>query len=388
MKAICNIDTLEAGIDVTEWKLDHEFLMDLEEMKEKMQEDEIPFIPIKVNDIVFNFESYGVKFYPYVLVNEECFNIYIAKKPMTNNCPIRVSMRSVFLWKHGYWKAWEIVKQTIEKLGFVYAESKLSRVDLACHVQGLNLTKIFPTTQDFSKIRTKAKKRCRPVYDFECCPHIEMTSLVVGSGNNIMLRIYDKIKEMKDKRAVVKETFFQDIIWPQAGIKVEDGTVFNVEFQIRREAFKTFHFTNGRELSTVENLFFCINDIWSYLTNEWFSLVDPTSDTNRTRQTMISEWEYITKQKFDLEENGITELQRMYYKSAKQETAIRGVAAYATSYAVQCYIREYTEVMDDISTRLGFMIDHGMYDWDKKVKDKLNKLESLKENECFADIAV
>lgn len=383
MKAICNIDTLEAGIDITQWEPDNEFISDLEEMKNQMQKEEIDFIPIKINDMVFNFQSYGVKFYPYVLVNEECFNIYIARKPMNNNCPIRVHLRSMFLWEHGYWRAWEIVKETIKKLNFEYKCSKLSRVDLACHVQGLNLTEIFHSTQDFIKIRTKAKKRCSPVYDFENFPFIDMTSLVVGSGNNIMLRIYDKIKEMKDKRAVVKQEFFQKGIWPKAGINEEDGKVYNVEFQIRREAFKTFHFSNGRELSTVENLFFCINDMWEYLTKEWFSIVDPDSDSNRSRQTIIPQWEFITKQKFDLEENGITELQRMYINSAKQEVALRGVAAYATSYAVQCYEKEYKKVIDEISARLGFMIDHGMYDWDKKIKEKLNKLPNVKE---FEDI--
>lgn len=378
MKAICNIDTLEAGIDISCWDKDSELIEKLEDMKQKIKDQDIEFLPININGTIFNLQSFGVRFYQYVLINEDCFNIYIARKPMNNNCPVRVSLRSMFLWEHGYWKAWEIVKETIKALDLEYFGSKLSRVDLACHIQGMNLTEIFQTTQDFIKIRTRAKKRCKPEYDIGDINNIEMTSLVVGSGDNIMLRIYDKVKEMADKRAAVKENFFKNIIWPKAGIKEENGKVYNVEFQLRREAFKTFHFINGQELSSVENLFFCINDLWSYLANDWFSLVIPESDINRTRQEMIPEWEFISVQKFDLEENGFTEMQRMYHKSLKQEVALRGVAAYATSYAVQCYERDYSRVIDDISSRLGFMIEHGMYDWNRKIKDKLNKLPSIK----------
>lgn len=385
MKALSNIDTLEAGIEIKNWDGTSEFLEVLKEKREKMQDKEILFTPIKINETVFNLQNYGVRFYPYVLINEDCFNIYIAKKPMNNHCPIRVTLRSMFLWEHGYWKAWEIVKETIESLGFKYVTSKLSRVDLACHVQGLNLTDIFQNTQDFIKIRTKAKQRCRPSYDLENINNIQMTSMVVGSGDNIMLRIYDKVKELEERRNIVKENFFKDIIWKRAGIKPDDGYIYNVEFQMRREAFKTFHYTNGKELSTVENLFFCINDIWTYLTKEWFSLVDPNSDSNRTRQAMIPEWEYISNQKFDLEECGFTDIERMYHKSAKQEAAIRGVAAYATSYAVQCYENKYDYVMNEIKTRLGIMIDNEMYNWDRKIKDKLNKLPSIKEFGEFQD---
>ena len=161
-----------------------------------------------------------------------------------------------------------------------------------------------------------------------------------------------------------------------------------MEFQLRREAFKTFHFINGQELSSVENLFFSINDIWSYLAHEWFSLVDPYSDTNRTRQMMIPEWEFISEQKFDLEENGFTYLQRMYHKSIKQEAALRGVAAYATSYAALCYERDYKSVADGIFNRLGFMISNGMYEWDKKVIEKLNKLSSIKGIQRLEEIAI
>lgn len=388
MKAICNIDTLEAGIEIKDWQIDNDFILKLEELKQKMQQDDIEIMPIKINNIIFNLQSYGVRFYPYVLINEDCFNIYIARKPMNNNLPIRVSLRSMFLWEHGYWKAWEIIKDTIAALNYEYTGSKLSRVDLACHVQGLCLTEIFQRTQDFIKIRTRAKKRCRPEYDLSQFPNIEMTSLVVGSGDNIMLRIYDKVKEMSDKRALVKEKFFKEIIWPNAGIDIKDGTVFNVEFQLRREAFKTFHFINGQELSSVENLFFSINDIWSYLANEWFSLVDPCSDTNRTRQIIIPEWDYIAKQKFDIEENGFTYLQRMYHKSIKQEAALRGVAAYATSYAALCYERDYKSVADGIFNRLSFMIANGMYEWDKKVIEKLNKLPSIKGIQQLEEIAI
>lgn len=382
MKAICNIDTLESGIDLENWDEDSEFVKLLEGKKAEIQNLGIDFIPIKINDVVFNLQSFGIRFYQYVLINEDCFNIYVSKKAMTNNCPIRVTLRSTFLWENGYWKAWEKVKQTIESMGFTYFSSKLSRVDLACHVQGLNLTDIFQTTADFIKIRTRAKHRCRPEYDFGKYPEVEMTSMVVGSGENIMLRIYDKNKELTDKRALAKEALFKDV-WQNAGIKEIDGHVFNVEFQIRREAFKTFHFSNGEELSSVENLFFCINDIWDYLTNEWFSLVDPESDSNRTRQRLLESWEFISKQKFDLEEMGFTELQRMYHKSIKQEVALRGVAAYATSYAVLNYEKDCASVMSDISSRLGFMIDVGMYDWGRKIREKLNKLSSIQDVQIF-----
>lgn len=387
MKAICNIDTLEAGIEIGGWHIGHAFVLELEDMKKKLEEHDLLFMPIKLNGIMFNLQNHGIKGYPYVLVNEECFNLYVAKKPMNGHCPIRVSLRSRFLWEHGYWKAWDIVKETVKYLGLKYEGSKLSRVDLACHIQGMDLTTIFNTTQDFNKIRTRAKQRCRPAYDFECYPHVEMTSIVVGSGDNIMLRIYDKEKEMQDKRAVVKEEFFKKVIWPKAGIKTGEGHIYNIEFQMRREAFKTFHFINGQELSSAENLFFCINDLWAYLTNEWFSLVNPRSDSNRTRQAMLPDWDYVSKQKFDLEENGFTELQRMYHKGVRQDIALRGVAAYATSFAVLCENNDFTEVMKDIYSRLDYLIDQGAYNWNKKIREKLNRLHSIKDIPCFEGLA-
>lgn len=86
-------------------------------------------------------------------------------------------------------------------------------------------------------------------------------------GYNLMLRIYDKVHELKNKRAANKQEIFQDI-WKVS--KFDEKSVTRVEFQIRRPVLR--HFIDPdtkKKINTVSNLFNSLSSLWHYLTFGW-----------------------------------------------------------------------------------------------------------------------
>ena len=91
------------------------------------------------------------------------------------------------------------------------------------------------------------------------------TGIDIGKGN-LMLRVYDKVTELKRTRAIHKQQIFSEI-W---GTKqYDDQSVTRVEYQVRRPKLREFADSEDKRIDTVADLAGALRSLWAYLTTEW-----------------------------------------------------------------------------------------------------------------------
>jgi hypothetical protein len=117
------------------------------------------------------------------------------------------------------------------------------------------------------------------------------SGLNIGSGD-IMLRIYDKVAELKRSRATNKQQVFSEI-W---GVKTYDAQpVTRVEYQIRRPKLRLFSDQDGNRIDTVFDLVNSLKSLWAYLTTEWtrHSSNPVNRNHNQTKAKVSEFWEKV-----------------------------------------------------------------------------------------------
>ena len=129
-----------------------------------------------------------------------------------------------------------------------------------------------------------------------------------GEGN-IVLRAYEKSREIRAN----SKGWFKDL-WRETGKYDEDRPVWRVEFQLRREALKSFRDIEParalavegkfqRGIATVEQLAAGYSRLWSYLTTRWVTLrVPPYAMTSeqieaarRDRWAIHPAWQVVSR---------------------------------------------------------------------------------------------
>jgi len=118
--------------------------------------------------------------------------------------------------------------------------------------------------------------------------HRRFTGVHMGKGS-LMLRIYDKVNELKRKRATNKQQIFSEI-W---GVKSYDELpVTRVEYQIRRPRLREFiDPDNNLKIDTVSDLVQSLKSLWRYLTTEWSRHSDSSVNRNHNQsKAKISEF--------------------------------------------------------------------------------------------------
>ena len=119
----------------------------------------------------------------------------------------------------------------------------------------------------------------------------KLTGVQVGTSS-IVLRMYDKIQEMADKRATAKQEFFASLWGGQ------QTAITRVEFQVRRDALREF----WPESLTFAELVEGLPSLWRYLTEDWFRHTARAVDranNNQSRETTSEFWQQI-QAAFDL----------------------------------------------------------------------------------------
>jgi hypothetical protein len=115
----------------------------------------------------------------------------------------------------------------------------------------------------------------------------KFSGLGIGSGD-LMLRIYDKICELKRSRATNKQQVFSEI-W---GVKTYDERpVTRVEFQVRRPKLRLFVDKDGNRIDTVFDLANSLKSLWAYLTTEWTRHAEkPVNRNHNQTKSKVSEF--------------------------------------------------------------------------------------------------
>ncbi|MGE4400669.1 MAG: hypothetical protein AB7F61_03195, partial [Desulfobulbus sp.] len=144
----------------------------------------------------------------------------------------------------------------------------------------------------------------------------KFSGITIGSGD-MMFRAYDKVMELKKKRATNKQQVFAEI-W---GVnKYDDEPVTRLEYQIRRPRLREFADVSqitpitenqegnrerkpkynaadlkGNQIDTVADLVNSLKSLWAYLTSEWTRHTNsPVNRNHNQTKAKVSEfWEKV-----------------------------------------------------------------------------------------------
>ena len=141
---------------------------------------------------------------------------------------------------------------------------------------------------DFDEDSFKSKS----VKDSEHRGRRKAQTFTFGGGGDIMLRLYDKVAEIKQKSD--KVWFY--ILWGQ------DEKVWRIEWQVRKEVLKDFGIATFDELNAQ------IGDLLRYLATDHTSLRIPTDDSNSSRWPLHPLWVDLLQRIGELNHLGVSRI--------------------------------------------------------------------------------
>ncbi len=336
---IPNIDTLCATLDIhnygfadMEKQASADILIRLELEKCKAKEAQQHSMSnnhiIQVGNQSFEILSNGSRGYAYILHND-AYEIKIAQHRSNKESfyPIFIRLKSECLWSMGVEKAWDTIKEWITTNIGDIKSNKISRIDLCCHTDEMELMA--------DDIETFEGRYC---LDTIYRNNRRIASVYFGSGatGKVMCRIYDKSLEVKQKRQ--KLWFYE--VWEKAGLNPEK--VWNVEFQLNRDYLKEV------KLESVEDTLESLKSLWKYCTRSWLTKkqLDHTRIENCTTD---SAWQSI-QEAFD----GFLSrplIQREKQLDSSAFALIPGTIGNITSYAARADLNDIDEVMRMIKSQ-------------------------------------
>lgn len=290
---------------------------------------------INFKGIDFLMSPAGKKPYTYVLHNID-FTLKLAKEVSRHRFPeVFIELRSQFLWRFGHRHAYSFIKEWVSKWAGIDSDL-INRADLAIDSKGSPDIRIENVVSRVRK--SKSYLQPIPIQQGEIYYYGQkITGWVFGSGP-LMVRIYDKWYEVK----IVHKEWFYDL-WKQGGWDGESD-VTRTEFQMRRDFLKEFNVT------TFESFEKSLGDIFRYLTQDWFTLREPSGDKNRSRWPITPFWSEIQA---SINRVGkIYGLERGRIKEVKQTYLIPQAAGLITSILASGESFSLVDVYNDIDAHL------------------------------------
>lgn len=240
--------------------------------KNKAQEEDKDSEPVNLGGHEFNVMRTGVQMFQFRLIRGDIRILFSPRKHTSNIPNCRLEIGSLSSWTPGYNEVYKNFVKMMELLGGVLCKEKVSEPHLTVDLIGVDI-KDTPVAQQEHWV-TRA-------HTFSAhCKHKKLTGVSIGSGD-LMLRIYDKVEELKISRHKI-DTFLD--LW---GIEdLEAAPVTRIEFQLRRSILKEFKIAGkAHPINTLEDLNECLSSVWSYLINEWARLSDKPVDRDHNHQS-------------------------------------------------------------------------------------------------------
>ena len=256
------IDTIHLTLSL---QLDSSLSVRLAEAKKELQKTDGSEVAFRFGTSTlfsWNLQRVGTKLYPYVL---RCGDVVLQlsnRKPDSRYPPASLTVGSVSC--HGDLQdLYRRVKMWLFYHKSAVLDDKVSRIDIcADYAIDIKSTGLIDQDKHVSYADNFA------LYSYRR----KVTGLQVGTGD-IVLRVYDKLQEMKQKRATEKEAFFFSK-W--GGVPYQ---ITRVEFQLRRAAITSFFTkTSFRHVSRR------LGDLWKYLTEDWFRACTKKVDRKNRNQ--------------------------------------------------------------------------------------------------------
>ena len=260
----CGLPVVKRGLDTLrvslwlEWE-NESLLEHLDEQKAIVQSTEDDVIPIAV-DITYswNLHRTGTSKFNFRLTSGDCILLLNKRKAdgAIPNC--RIEIGSISCWSPGYETVFGYIRGFLRGRGARIVKERVSEVHIAADFVGMDITSIDAHNMD----RWIMKSTSYDLY----YKHRRFSGLSVGKGD-LMLRIYNKVLELKNQRATHKQEVFAEI-WQVP--KFDEKPVTRVEFQIRRPILREFSEENKeQQIDTVADLTTALPSLWKYLTRDW-----------------------------------------------------------------------------------------------------------------------
>ncbi|WP_319586009.1 hypothetical protein [uncultured Desulfobulbus sp.] len=278
------------------------FLGILDFMKKQVQETEKDCIPVfKENGFDWNLYRTGTAKYSFRLRSGDITLMFNKRKSdgQIPNC--RLEIGSLSCWSPGFYSIYERVKSFLAGYGAKVIKERVSEVHLAADFIGTDIKAVDLCNQDKWIIKAQSFNPHDkiPLYhedqepepeDLDFNPHYthrKFTGVDMGKGD-MMLRVYDKVTELKRSRATHKQQIFSEI-W---GFKqFDEQAVTRVEYQVRRPKLREFAISEEERIDTVSDLVKALRSLWGYLTTEWTRHTEnPVNRNHNQSKSKVSEF--------------------------------------------------------------------------------------------------
>ncbi len=304
-----NPDFLKVSFHVKWDPRESDLLPVLEFMKKQVQDTEKECIPVfKEHGFDWNLYRTGTRYYTFRIKSGDVTLLFNRRSHDQKIPNCRLEIGSLSCWSPGFYTIYTRVKAFLAIHGGEVVKERVSEVHLAADFIGADIkaTDLDNRSHWIALARNDGvydgiKVRKRPVPGQEPEPdelpfdshytNRKFSGLTIGSGD-LMLRIYDKVTELKRTRATNKQQVFSEI-W---GLNTYDEQpVTRIEYQIRRPKLREFSDEEGNQINTVFDLVNALKSLWRYLTTEWTRHTDNPVDRNhhQSRSKVSDFWEKV-----------------------------------------------------------------------------------------------
>ena len=312
---IKNVDTICILVDIESYENNAKKIINyLEEQKNnaKLSDKTNYKHTVTIGNMSFQIFGNGTKGYSYILHNDGYqINISQFRSSLHSFYPIQIRISSEFLWSIGLYNAWNNIYKWLEYNFGKIIDTKVYRIDLCLHTSDMDFISDYQTVYKgrFKKYLTNFNG-------------LNINSICFGTrkGKGIYCRIYNKTLEIKETKS---KYWFYDI-WKNNNIDIEN--VWNLEFELKSE------FLRELQLSTIEDIFYSIPNLWKYCTEQWLVKVDRIN-TRIERCPINKQWLEIQKVYDEFRSNEFIKREKQISMDA--EILIPSIVGNITSYCAR-----------------------------------------------------
>lgn len=257
-----------------------DFFAYLKEVKGKLQKTaNKQRAAVKLYEMDWTLDRRGTGMYPYRLKQGDITILLGHRNPEGRIATARIEIGSLTC-QTSLDQAYGDILCAFEMLGAELKREQVSEVHLAADFLGVDLQSVDVD----NRFRWVSKSRSyKMIYK-----GMDLSYLSIGKGR-LMCRIYDKVMELKDKKADHKKEVFADL-WEFD--EYDDKPVTRVEYQLRREALKTFaakkyDAEEGVQqvgVDTFADLKLALSSLWVYCT-DWCRQAKGVVDRKNNHQS-------------------------------------------------------------------------------------------------------
>jgi len=363
-ESVSSIDTLSVSLWL-QW-FHEDFNQVLELAVATARDLDLPCVSVPFGDQEWMVHRKAPKYFRYHLSSGDV-HIFFSKHKEDSAIPnCKIEIGSLTCWS-GTKTAYDSIITRITSHGCNVTKEIVSRVDLCSDFVGMDISKQKFHYQDrwIQYARTFASY----------FTNRKLNGVSIGKGER-MLRIYDKVAELKQKNATNKQEAFQKIWGVQS---YEEKPVTRVEFQFRREAIKEFSDENNLfQIDTVAELCEHLQSLWAYGSKIWARHNQDDVDRNNKHQSrakLSKSWEKVCSVSF-----GDQYLVRTIKKTRKDIKALcqqmTGVAlslVAATGVQVDDYFNILSTAQRYLSEEIDDLINNKTADFYRKYKQRLSE---------------